>query len=76
MRHYLIVVEGGVEPALHGPYASTDTQIEIAKHLHAHEMNDAEDSIFWLDVGIRNGEPSVDVGSFAAQTFEERTDDA
>ncbi len=55
-QHYLLFIWGGVEPELHGPYATDDDRLEAARALA-----DDDHGIFRLDVT-----GTVEVTSFGA----------
>jgi len=46
--YYLLGIEGGVEPTVHGPYDTIDEQENAAKQIHREQEDD--DSLFWAEV--------------------------
>jgi hypothetical protein len=67
MKHYVIYVWRDVEPQLHGPFPSDESQIEAAKLL---DKVGAEGGLFWLD--IEDDVPTI--GAFDPLTFGEMDD--
>jgi hypothetical protein len=64
-KRYLITVEGGVHPQVHGPYASEEERYEEAGRLHA--ATDPEtDAVFMADVG---GDSELHVDTYAGADF-------
>ncbi|MDE0474506.1 MAG: hypothetical protein OXI50_08090 [Gammaproteobacteria bacterium] len=59
-QHYLLFVWGGVEPELHGPYATDDDRLEAARAL-ADDGGSDDHGLFRLDVT-----GPVEVSSFGA----------
>lgn len=66
-KRYLLSVEGGIEPQLHGPYLTEKSREEAARRIHAGQ-DDATDAPFWLDVGAW-GKPIV--GTFSGRFWED-----
>ena len=62
--YYLLGVEGGVEPTVHGPYATIDEQENAAKQIHPEQEDD--DSLFWAEVDETG---VLTVGSYGAGFF-------
>ena len=54
IERYMVLVEGCVEPELHGPYDTDKDRLEAARDLWSEE---SEDCIFRLN--IVNGKPEV-----------------
>ncbi|MBI2997177.1 MAG: hypothetical protein HYY46_01760 [Deltaproteobacteria bacterium] len=69
-KHYLIEVDEGIEPYVHGPFKTDDECDEEAKRMRRTQGMD--DCLFWADVdegGV------LTVGSYMARFFlEEPTD--
>ena len=63
-QHYLLFIWGGVEPELHGPYASDEALLEAARAITADGGSD-EHGVFWLDAA-----GPVAVGTFGAAEVE------
>jgi len=63
-KHYLIEVEGGIEPFAQGPFESEDERDQIAKEIHAKQ--DEDDCLFWANVNERG---VLTVGSYIAGFF-------
>ena len=61
---YLLAVEAGVEPSIHGPYQTEDERDRAAKEIHRGQEED--DALFWVDVDDAAG---LTVGSYAAGFF-------
>ena len=45
---YLLVVEGGVEPSVQGPYQTEDERDHAAKQIRRRQEED--DGLFWADI--------------------------
>ena len=60
-RHYLIPVDGCVEPRAVGPYASGARRDAAARRLRAKQ--DEDDALFWADVGA---DGRLTVGAYTA----------
>jgi hypothetical protein len=45
---YLLVVEGGVEPSVQGPYQTEDERDHAAKQIRRTQEED--DGLFWADI--------------------------
>jgi hypothetical protein len=65
-KRYLLSVDGGIEPQLHGPYQTEKSRDAAARRIHAGQ-DDATDALFWLDVGAW-GKPIV--GTFSGRFWE------
>jgi hypothetical protein len=62
-QHWLIVVEGDVEPELRGPYPNDDARLQAARKIHDDCSEDDWPGLFRLDIqGVIH---SVEVDSFA-----------
>lgn len=73
MELYLIEVEGGIEPTLHGPYTSEDTRNREARTIREGQDNEySDDVIFWLDVAA-DGKPTI--GTYSGAFFEKEEPD-
>ena len=59
-QHYLLFIWGGVEPELHGPYATDEALLEAAR-----AVDTEEHGVFWLDAT-----GPLAVGTFAAADVE------
>ena len=59
--HYLIPVDGCVEPRTAGPYASGTRRDAAARRLRADQ--DDDDALFWADVGA---DGRLTVGAYTA----------
>lgn len=71
-RYYLIEVEGGVEPIVHGPYRNRDEQDNAAKQIH--RIQEEDDGLFWAEVDEAR---VLTVESYSAGFFlEDSTEDA
>lgn len=46
--YYLLLVHGGVEPSVHGPYQTSDERDNAAKEIHERQTED--DGLFWADI--------------------------
>jgi hypothetical protein len=46
--YYLLVIEGGVEPFLRGPYQTEDERDNAAKQIR--RSCDEDDGLFWADI--------------------------
>ncbi len=68
--YYLLGVEGGVEPTVHGPYATIDEQENAGKQIHREQEED--DSLFWAEV---EEEGALTVGAYTAGFFWEESGD-
>jgi hypothetical protein len=68
-QHWLIVVEGDVEPELRGPYKDDDARLQAARKIHADSSEDDWPGLFRLDV--RGVIHSVEVDSFAGYEMED-----
>jgi hypothetical protein len=66
IKRYLLSVEGGIGPQLHGPYLTEKSREEVARRIHS-SQDDATDALFWLDVGAW-GKPIV--GAFSGRFWE------
>ena len=75
MKHYLLIIYGGVEATVLGPYHTNQERLEAAKKIYLRksdaeaEFNDAYDNLFYMD---SLEEPVV--GSFCNVDFEESDD--
>ena len=68
-QHWLIVVEGDVEPELRGPYKDDDARLAAARKIHDDCSEDDWPGLFRLDVqGVIH---SVEVDSFAGYEMED-----
>jgi hypothetical protein len=47
-NYYLLEVEGGVEPIVHGPYHTKKERNNAAKQIHRKQQED--DGLFWADI--------------------------
>ena len=66
--YYLLEVEGGVEPTIHGPYPTKLERDNAAKKIH--QRQEENDSLFWADIdeaGI------LAVGPYTAGFFWEKS---
>ena len=63
-NHYLIEVEGGVEPIVHGPYNMMDECDNAAKQIR--RRHEEDDGLFWAEIDETSG---LSVGSYAAGFF-------
>jgi hypothetical protein len=63
-NYYLIEVEGGVEPAVHGPYRTKHERDNAAKQIHQRQEED--DGLFWVDIN-EVGVPTI--GAYIAGFF-------
>jgi transcriptional regulator with XRE-family HTH domain len=70
IRYYVIVVEGGVEPSLNGPFDTEERQSSVARRLHRRLAED--DSLFWADIDEAGG---LSVGPYTAGFFLTRSSD-
>jgi len=61
---YLLVVEGGVEPSVQGPYQTEDERDHGAKEIHRGQEGD--DSLFWADI---DDAAVLTVGAYTAGFF-------
>lgn len=62
--YYLLVVEGGVEPSVIGPYRTSDERDRAAKQIHGRQKED--DGLFWADLGKT---AVLTVGAYTAGFF-------
>lgn len=65
-KRYLITVEGGIHPKVHGCYGSQEERVAEARRLHAAQDPDT-DAVFVADVTPDGG---LRVDSFSAAFFE------
>ena len=63
-KYYLLVVEGGVEPSVQGPYQTEDERDRAAKEIHREQEED--DGLFWADI---DEGAVLTVGSYTAGFF-------
>ncbi len=63
-NYYLLEVEGGVEPTVHGPFRTTDERDNAAKQIRQRQKED--DGLFWADI---DGAGRLAVGSYRAGFF-------
>ena len=62
-KRYLIEVEGGIHPVLHGPF---DAQVEQNRAARALRNQDEDTVVFWLE--IEGADPEI--GAYSAQFME------
>jgi len=62
--YYLLEVEGGVEPIIHGPYRTERERDNAAKQIRRTQQED--DSLFWADV---NEVAVLTVGAYTSGFF-------
>lgn len=62
--YYLLVVEGGVEPSVQGPYQTRDVRDNAAKQIRGRQ--EADDGLFWADI---DEVAVLTVGAYAAGFF-------
>ncbi|MFB3885508.1 MAG: hypothetical protein ACE144_09790 [Thermodesulfobacteriota bacterium] len=62
--HYLIEVEGGVEPTVHGPHRTEQGRDNAARQIH--QKQEEDDGLFWADVDEGG---RLAVGSYMAGFF-------
>ncbi len=63
-NYYLLEVEGGVEPTVHGPYPTKHERDNAAKQIHQRQEED--DGLFWADIDEAG---RLAVGSYRAGFF-------
>ena len=63
-NHYLLEVEGGVEPILRGPYNTKHERDNAARQIHRRQQDD--DSLFWADIDETG---TLIVGTYTAGFF-------
>jgi hypothetical protein len=63
-NHYLLEVEGGVEPTVHGPYPTKHERDNTAKQIRRRQQED--DGLFWADIDEAG---SLAVGTYTAGFF-------
>ena len=63
---YLLVVEGGVEPSVLGPYQTEDERDHAAKQIRRRQEED--DGLFWADI---DDTAALTVGAYTAGFFRE-----
>lgn len=68
IMHYLIEVNGGIEPFAQGPFVTEDERDEIAKEIY--RGMDEDDCLFWADISERG---ILTVGSYTAGFFIEES---
>ena len=61
---YLLAVEGGIEPSVHGPYQTEDERNHAAKEIHRRQ--EGNDSLFWADI---DDAAVLTVGAYIAGFF-------
>jgi hypothetical protein len=69
VQHWLIVVEGDVEPELRGPYRNDEARLRAARKIHADCSEDDWPGLFRLDV--RGVIHSLEVDSFAGYEMDD-----
>ena len=71
MKHYLIVVEGDIEPSVEGPF----TPKKLAAQARESRKQDPEqqNGLFWLDID-KNGKPKI--GAWSGGFFEDEEAEA
>jgi hypothetical protein len=62
--HYLLAIEGGVEPSVRGPYQTEDERDHTAKEIHRRQAGN--DSLFWADI---DDVAVLSVGAYTAGFF-------
>ncbi len=68
MKHYVLVMSGGVEIEKDGPFGSAKRQLDRAKELWRSLDATKGDNVFWLDVNVRG---VVHVGAFIGGQLDE-----
>ena len=63
-NYYLLEVEGGVEPAVHGPYRTEHERDNAAKQIRRNQRED--DSLFWTDIDEAG---TLTLGTYTAGFF-------
>ena len=63
-NHYLIEVEGGVEPIVRGPYHTRHERDNAAKQIRRRQQED--DGLFWADIDETG---TLIVGTYTAGFF-------
>jgi len=63
-KHYLIVVEDGIEPSPLGYFETEDERDAVAKEIRA--AQDEDDCLFWADIDEKG---ALTVGSYVAGFF-------
>jgi hypothetical protein len=63
-NYYLIEVEGGVEPTVHGPYHTNHERDNAAKQIRQRQQED--DGLFWVDIDEAG---ALAVGTYTAGFF-------
>jgi hypothetical protein len=62
--YYLIEVEGGVEPTVHGPYCTKHDRDNTAKQIRQRQRED--DGLFWADIDEAG---TLAIGTYTAGFF-------
>jgi hypothetical protein len=73
MKHYLVLVEGLIDPSvIEGPLESNDELFEAAKEvvkIGAYDLGeDGEDALFWIEI---NDDGVLEIGSFSGGFMDE-----
>jgi hypothetical protein len=63
-NYYLLEIEGGVEPVVHGPYHTKYKRDNAAKQIR--QMQQEDDGLFWADVDEAG---TLAVGTYTAGFF-------
>lgn len=63
-NYYLLEVEGGVEPTVHGPYRKKHERDNAAKQIRRRQKED--DGLFWADIDEAE---TLAVGTYTAGFF-------
>ena len=63
-NYYLLEIEGGVEPTVHGPYRTKHERDNAAKEIRRSQQGD--DSLFWADTDEAG---TLVVGTYRAGFF-------
>jgi hypothetical protein len=73
-KHYLLVIEGDVEPYLIGPYDDTNPRDRVAQ---AHREKDPEmrDGLFMLDVDLLDTDKPIEVAAYSGWFFTENLEE-
>ena len=64
-NYYLLEVEGGVEPTVHGPYHARHERDNAAKQIHRRQRDD-DGLFFWVDIDEAG---TLVVGTYTAGSF-------